>query len=60
MAEGAGSCCAPAIRSGNCKVGHPVCLQEVRESRDETLGLPYGDGAAPCSGQLSRPLLTGW
>jgi len=34
-----------------------VCVREVWESRDEILGLPYGDDAAPCSGQLSRTLL---
>ena len=34
-----------------------VCVREVWESRDEILGLPYGDDAAPCSGQLNRTLL---
>ena len=42
------------------KVGHLASPQEVGESRDETLGLPYGDGAAAGAGQLSRTLSTGW
>ena len=50
-------------------MGHPVCLQEVRESRDETLGLPYGDGRCPLlgaalpsvtNGLVSKLLATFW
>ena len=42
--------------TASCKAASCKCVQEVWESCAETLDLPYGDDAAPCSGQLSRTL----